>query len=128
MTTRIPLQPVDGVTVHTIMDNVSDALLAARGPAQRTRGAATAPLALTVEGRGPDSLKAEHGFSALIELESDGGRRQILFDTGVSATANGPSVTSWIGCSSARPSEPMRNEPPGSATKGVTAGPCSSRR
>ena len=84
MTTTIPLEPVDGVTIHTIMDNVSDALLANRGPALRSRGAATAPMALTVEGLGPDSLKAEHGFSALIELESNGTRRQILFDTGVS--------------------------------------------
>ena len=84
MTAPIPLEPVDGVTVHTIVDNVSDALLANRGPARRTRGNSTSPRALTVEGLGPDALKAEHGFSALIELATEHGRRQILFDTGVS--------------------------------------------
>lgn len=84
MTPLIPLEPVDGVTVHTIVDNVSDALLADRGPARRTRGNSTSPRALTAEGLGPDALKAEHGFSALIELATENGRRQILFDTGVS--------------------------------------------
>lgn len=84
MTTPIPLTPVDGVTVHSIMDNVSDALLANRGPAQRTRGNARAAFAMTVEGLGPDSLQAEHGFSALIDLQVDGARRRVLFDTGVS--------------------------------------------
>ena len=66
------------------MDSVSDALLANRGPARRTRGTGRASFNLTVEGIGPDSLRAEHGFSALIEVEVDGTHRRVLFDTGVS--------------------------------------------
>jgi len=48
----IALDPVDAVTVTTLVDNVTDALLADAGPARR------APFALATAG---EVLRAEHG-------------------------------------------------------------------
>ncbi len=83
----IPLEPVERVSITTVIDNVSDMLAADSGPAHRR------PLArwpwrdapTIVEGRVPDGPKAEHGFSALVEVERAGGSVHcLLFDTGVS--------------------------------------------
>lgn len=82
----IDLKPVDGVRITTIIDNVSDALLADREPATRARKLPRVEARFTEEGGSFDALKAEHGFSALIELERDGKSHTILFDTGVSPT------------------------------------------
>ena len=87
MTAAITLEPVDGVTIHSIVDNVSDLRLANRGPARRARGASSRPAALTVEGTAQETLVAEHGFSALVDVERSGARRRILFDTGLSERA-----------------------------------------
>ena len=82
----IPLEPVERVSITTVVDNVSDMLAADSGPAHRR------PLArwpwrdapTTVEGRVPDGPKAEHGFSALVEVTRAGGSvHRLLFDTGV---------------------------------------------
>ena len=71
----IPLQPVDGVRVTTLVDNVTDALLPDSGPVVR------APLALAAAG---EILRAEHGFSCLVEVSKDGRTTRVLFDTGIS--------------------------------------------
>lgn len=83
---RVPLEPVERVSITTVVDNVCDILAVDSGPAHRR------PLArwpwqeapTTVEGRVPDGPKAEHGFSALVEVERAGGSvHRLLFDTGV---------------------------------------------
>ncbi|MFC4032284.1 MBL fold metallo-hydrolase [Streptomyces polygonati] len=84
--TPIPLEPVDSVTVTTLMDNVSDMLMPSQGPARRPGlGAAVTVPAPTMEfGRVPDALVAEHGFSALVTVVKDGREHRFLFDAGTS--------------------------------------------
>ena len=55
----IALEPVDAVTVTTLVDNFTDALLPDTGPAKR------APFTLATAG---DVLRAEHGFSCLVTI------------------------------------------------------------
>ena len=85
----IPLEPVDAVHITTLVDNTSDMLLADQGPARRVglaTGAAdapTLPAAFLESGRAIDSLRAEHGFSALVTIIIGGRRRHLIFDTGL---------------------------------------------
>jgi 7,8-dihydropterin-6-yl-methyl-4-(beta-D-ribofuranosyl)aminobenzene 5'-phosphate synthase len=80
----IGLEPVDRLTITTLVDNVTDSLLADDGPAKRpSLGAGPrvqSPLA--VGGTSDDALRAEHGFSALVTVEKDGRRTRLLFDAG----------------------------------------------
>ena len=72
----VPLEPVDSLTVTTLVDNVTDLLLGDEGPATRW------PIAHAVEPRVParflepgrtgDALRAEHGFSCLVTIEKAG--------------------------------------------------------
>lgn len=86
---RISLQPVETVHVTTVMDNSSDALLLDEGLVRRWGPVGTAgqipviPSELAEGGKTFDFLRAEHGFSALIEVEVAGSRRRVLFDAGV---------------------------------------------
>ena len=83
----IPLEPVDAVTVTTLVDNVTDLLLVDEGPAKRP------PLADAVDPRVPaivteggltgDALRAEHGFSCLVTVEKAGRVVRVLFDAGL---------------------------------------------
>lgn len=90
---RIALQPVDGVRVTTLIDNHSDALLTDDGPVRRwgLGGSAGSPPAVSSSvadgGRSVDLLRAEHGFSALIEVRIGGTVRRVLYDAG--ATPDG---------------------------------------
>jgi 7,8-dihydropterin-6-yl-methyl-4-(beta-D-ribofuranosyl)aminobenzene 5'-phosphate synthase len=84
----IPLEPVDALTVTTLVDNVADLLLPDQGPAKRP------PLAMSdypgvaarfIEGgRTGDTLRAEHGFSCLVTVAKSGRQTRVLFDTGIS--------------------------------------------
>jgi 7,8-dihydropterin-6-yl-methyl-4-(beta-D-ribofuranosyl)aminobenzene 5'-phosphate synthase len=81
----IELEPVDSVVVTTLMDNVTDAVMADDGPARRFAG----PLpqresAVMTDSRVPDSLIAEHGFSVLVSVTKAGQERRFLFDAGTS--------------------------------------------
>jgi 7,8-dihydropterin-6-yl-methyl-4-(beta-D-ribofuranosyl)aminobenzene 5'-phosphate synthase len=85
----IPLEPVDAVTITTLVDNVTDLLATDVGPARRpfigdaTRG--TSPL---FEGGWMyEGLVAEHGFSVLVTTERGGTAHRILFDAGLSPDA-----------------------------------------
>ena len=83
----ISLEPVDAVTVTTLVDNVTDLLLADEGPAKRY------PLARAVDPSLParfldggltgDALRAEHGFSCLVTVEKAGRATRVLFDAGL---------------------------------------------
>jgi 7,8-dihydropterin-6-yl-methyl-4-(beta-D-ribofuranosyl)aminobenzene 5'-phosphate synthase len=80
------LEPVDSVTVTTLMDNVTDIFMPDQGPAHRpppgTGG--RRPAAVMEGGLAPNALLAEHGFSMLVTVAKNGSRHQILFDTGTS--------------------------------------------
>jgi len=88
LSSKIALQPVDSVSITTLVDNYFDMLLTDQGPAKRlglptteTPRVATAALE---EGQTPDTPLAEHGFSAMITLTSSGREHRVLFDTGMS--------------------------------------------
>ncbi len=84
----LPLQPVDEVTVTTLVDNVTDALATDQGPAKRPPAHNGARVANRVglEGWSSDALVAEHGFSALVTVRTGTNTRRLLFDAGVSPT------------------------------------------
>ena len=71
---RIRPDPVDALTVTTLVDNVSDILLTDDGPAKR------APFELATTG---NVLRAEHGFSCLVSLTKGRRTTRVLFDTGI---------------------------------------------
>jgi 7,8-dihydropterin-6-yl-methyl-4-(beta-D-ribofuranosyl)aminobenzene 5'-phosphate synthase len=83
---EIDLEPVDSVTVVTLMDNVTDVLMTDQGPARRADPARSPwrPLAMMTEGRVPDALIAEHGFSVLVTVTKAGQEHRFLFDAGTS--------------------------------------------
>jgi 7,8-dihydropterin-6-yl-methyl-4-(beta-D-ribofuranosyl)aminobenzene 5'-phosphate synthase len=81
---KIDLEPVDSVTVTTLMDNVTDMLMSDQGPAHRASPGALRPAAVMEGGQAPDALIAEHGFSVLVTVAKDGREHRFLFDTGTS--------------------------------------------
>jgi 7,8-dihydropterin-6-yl-methyl-4-(beta-D-ribofuranosyl)aminobenzene 5'-phosphate synthase len=83
---RIPLRPVRRASITTLVDNVVDVFAADLGSARRHPLPAW-PLAgpIAHQDRVVDGPVAEHGFSALVEVElDDGAVHRLLFDTGVS--------------------------------------------
>ena len=87
---RVEIEPVDRVEITVLMDNVTDPLIADRGPVARLSwpkalagGAPRVVTPLMPDGV-PDALIAEPGFSALVRVEKGGRERALLFDTGVS--------------------------------------------
>src|SRR5581483_2123047 len=75
---RIGLRPVDRAEVTIVVDNFVDLLLAGSDDVRRY-----APTDFGDRGQ----LIAEHGFSALITVESDGRRSSVLYDGGLTPTA-----------------------------------------
>ncbi len=80
------LEPVDAVTVTTLMDNVTDVFMPDQGPAHRPPilAGGRQPAATMEGGDAPEALLAEHGFSVLVTVSREGSQHQILFDAGVS--------------------------------------------
>jgi 7,8-dihydropterin-6-yl-methyl-4-(beta-D-ribofuranosyl)aminobenzene 5'-phosphate synthase len=80
------LEPVDAVTVTTLMDNVTDAFMPDQGPAHRPPlpifGGTRQPAATMHGGAVPDVPLADGGFSVLVEVAKNGARHRILFDAG----------------------------------------------
>jgi len=85
---RIPLEPVDSLTVTTLVDNVFDTFMPDQGPAHRispaTAPRSTLPNATMIDGLVPDQLIAEHGLSLLLTVTKGDRTHRFLFDTGVS--------------------------------------------
>jgi 7,8-dihydropterin-6-yl-methyl-4-(beta-D-ribofuranosyl)aminobenzene 5'-phosphate synthase len=81
----IALEPVDSLSITTLVDNVTDILLLDEGPARRPPlGSGPRVAAPVLEGgRGLDALRAEHGFSALVTVSRGGREQRVLFDTGI---------------------------------------------
>jgi 7,8-dihydropterin-6-yl-methyl-4-(beta-D-ribofuranosyl)aminobenzene 5'-phosphate synthase len=86
---HIPLRPVDGVRITTLVDNSFDAFLSDEGLVRRWGVAGSAgplpivPNGMSVDGKSVDFLRAEHRFSALIEVSDGDGERRVLFDAGI---------------------------------------------
>ncbi|MBV9355981.1 MAG: MBL fold metallo-hydrolase [Chloroflexi bacterium] len=83
----IPLEPVDSLTVTTLVDNVFDVFMPDQGPARRVSPASsgrTQPSATMVGGLTQDQLIAEHGLSLLLTVIRGERSHTLLFDTGVS--------------------------------------------
>src|SRR5215471_18409849 len=80
------LEPVDAVTVTTLMDNITDIFMPDQGPARPPLGGSRArtPVATMEGGDAPDPLLAEHGFSVLVTVAKNGSAHHLLFDTGTS--------------------------------------------
>jgi 7,8-dihydropterin-6-yl-methyl-4-(beta-D-ribofuranosyl)aminobenzene 5'-phosphate synthase len=85
----IPLEPVDSVTVTTLVDNAADLLAADTGPASRPHlgDGRRAGSPLFEEGWAYEGLVAEHGFSALITVTRGTRTHRLLFDAGLSPHA-----------------------------------------
>jgi len=84
---RIQLQPVDSLTITTLVDNIYDVFMPDQGPASRSGPGSTKsrlPLGTMANGFVPDQLVAEHGFSLVLTLTTDGRTHRLLFDCGVS--------------------------------------------
>jgi len=82
---EINLEPVDSVVVTSLMDNVTDVFMPDQGPARRPgppSGSHRLAAATMLHGEVPDSLLAEHGFSALVTVTKGDTQRPILFDAG----------------------------------------------
>lgn len=90
---RVEFRPVDAVDVTTLVDNSSDVLLPDVGPVRRWGLAGSAgplpivPSDLAVGFRTVDLLRAEHGFSVLIEIRVGETTHRVLYDAG--ATPDG---------------------------------------
>ena len=80
----IPLEPVDALTVTTLVDNVTDNLLPDQGPAKRPPIATSprVPARFLESGQTDDALRAEHGFSALVTIAKGDRDTTVLFDAG----------------------------------------------
>ncbi len=66
----IPLEPVDGIVITTLIDNVTDLLAVNQGPAIRPfiGDARRRPSAVFEDDWTREGLIAEHGFAALITV------------------------------------------------------------
>ncbi len=88
--TLLNLEPVDRVDVTTLVDNTADMLLPDVGPVRRWGLSGTsgplpvAPSGVAVGGSTLDFLRAEHGYSALIDVYQGGRMHRVLYDAGVS--------------------------------------------
>ena len=82
----IALEPVDALTITTLVDNLTDILLVDEGPAVRPKmGSGPRVPAPALEGGAAfDALRAEHGFAALVTFSRGGREHRVLFDTGIS--------------------------------------------
>ena len=88
---RIALAPVDRIEIRTLVDNSWDMLLrstdrARRPPLAGPAGAASPMIEapVFVDGKLPEMLIAEHGFSAMVNVTKGGRSHQLMFDAGLS--------------------------------------------
>ena len=81
----IALEPVESLSITTLIDNSVDMLAVDQGPARRPgRVGGERRAVASLESMAPDGLIAEHGFSALVSVHVRGRERRLLFDAGVS--------------------------------------------
>jgi len=83
---QLLLEPVDQVTITTLIDNSLDLFMPNQGPAQRVPPtmSPSVPCAVMTEREVPDALIAEHGFSVLVSVRKGTSVHRVLFDAGAS--------------------------------------------
>ncbi|GAC1610626.1 MAG: MBL fold metallo-hydrolase [Mycobacteriales bacterium] len=83
---RLLLEPVDAVTVTTLIDNSLDLFMPNQGPAHRVPPtmSPSVPCAVMTAREVPDALIAEHGFSVLVTVTKGRSVHRVLFDAGAS--------------------------------------------
>jgi 7,8-dihydropterin-6-yl-methyl-4-(beta-D-ribofuranosyl)aminobenzene 5'-phosphate synthase len=82
------LPEVDQVTITTMVDNTFDALLpSAAGITRPTLGTGRVAARQFTDGETAAGMRAEHGFSALVTVQSGNASSTLLFDTGASPDA-----------------------------------------
>lgn len=79
----IPLKAADALEITVLVDNTIDALLAGDEEVRRNPWVQVANPVIE-GGLTNATLRAEHGFSALVTVTIDGDRHTLLFDAGVS--------------------------------------------
>jgi 7,8-dihydropterin-6-yl-methyl-4-(beta-D-ribofuranosyl)aminobenzene 5'-phosphate synthase len=85
LATTFDLEPVDSVVVTALMDNITDVFMPDQGPARRFGGLMPVrPARLMADGKAPEALIAEHGFSVLVTILKAGREHRLLFDAGTS--------------------------------------------
>jgi 7,8-dihydropterin-6-yl-methyl-4-(beta-D-ribofuranosyl)aminobenzene 5'-phosphate synthase len=83
----VSLLPVDEVRVTTLVDNAYDGLLPEADGIMRGGIGHRVPAAHFQDGFTIEGMRAEHGFSALVEVRSGGRSSTVLFDTALSPDA-----------------------------------------
>jgi 7,8-dihydropterin-6-yl-methyl-4-(beta-D-ribofuranosyl)aminobenzene 5'-phosphate synthase len=84
----VTLPEVDEVSITTMVDNTFDALLAsAEGVTRTSMGVGRTVARQFAGGETVAGLRAEHGFSALVTVQSGDASNTLLFDTGASPDA-----------------------------------------
>ena len=86
MTDPLSLTPVDSLVVTVLVDNSFDGLLAGAEHVRRT-SLSDAPIVdatLFEDHKTMESLVAEHGFAALVDVTVNGREHRLLFDAGIS--------------------------------------------
>ncbi|MGI9665548.1 MAG: MBL fold metallo-hydrolase [Acidimicrobiia bacterium] len=81
---QITLEPVDSVQLTTVMDNLTDLTLAGSESVER-RAFGALPLRTSAffEDELYDVFRAEHGFSAIVDIERNGTASRFMFDAGL---------------------------------------------
>jgi 7,8-dihydropterin-6-yl-methyl-4-(beta-D-ribofuranosyl)aminobenzene 5'-phosphate synthase len=85
----VSLDPVDAVHITTLIDNTSDALMPDEqfvkrwGPVGSSAPLRPIPSEVSDGGKAIDFLRAEHGYSVLVEVLKQCSTHRILFDAGV---------------------------------------------
>jgi len=84
----VPLEPVDGLRITILVDNLTDVFMPDEGPAHRfplaSPSAGRLPAVTFEEGEVIAQLRGEHGFSALLDVTRGDRSHRVLFDMGVS--------------------------------------------
>ena len=87
-------EPVDELTITSLVDNSYDGLMVDMGPARRAAMAQTPPVDAPQfeQGETVPGLVAEHGFAALVTTRRGNETHTLLFDTGVSPNGLGDNL------------------------------------
>ena len=90
----IALEPLDELSVTTLVDNSYDGLMVDMGPARRAAMAQTPPVPAPQfeQGETVPGLVAEHGFAALVTARRANDTHTLLFDNGVSPNGLGDNL------------------------------------
>jgi hypothetical protein len=93
----IALEPVDALTITTLVGNLTDILLVDEGPAVRAKlgSGPRVPAPALAGGEAFDALRAEHGFAALVTFSRGGREHRVCSIPGSRRTAWSRTCDGW---------------------------------